>query len=133
MGLFGKKKESVPEKNPAIAKSPGSNIQNDITYFGKNLKIKGNVTGNGNMIIMGEFDGEFDLKGEITISEPARVKGTVKAGILSVKGSVDGSLTATTRMNIEKTANIKGRIITPIIAVVEGAQFNGEIEMTGSN
>ena len=133
MGLFGKKKESVPQKKPAIVKSPASDIQKDTTYFGKNLKIKGNVSGNGNMIIMGKFDGEFDLKGEITISEPARVKGNVKAGILSVKGNVDGNLTATTRVNIEKTAKIKGRIITPKITVVEGAQFNGEIEMTGSN
>jgi len=132
MGLFGKKKESVPEKKPAIVKSPGSDTQKDTTYFGKNLKIKGNVSGNGNMIIMGKFDGEFDLKGEITISELAHVKGTVKAGILSVKGNVDGNLTATTRVNVEKTAKIKGRIVTPKITVAEGAQFNGEIEMTDS-
>jgi len=60
MAMFGKKKK---EQQPAApVKTPAA--QNDTTYFGKNLSITGKVSGQGNLIILGTFDGEFDLRGE---------------------------------------------------------------------
>ena len=126
MGLFGKwKKENKSEQIQTEL------AQNETTYFGKNMMIKGRVSGNGNVIILGGLDGEFNLKGRIKIAQPANVKGEVKADVISVNGSVQGSLTARKRVHLDQTARIQGQIVTPSLSISEGAFFDGEIKMSG--
>jgi cytoskeletal protein CcmA (bactofilin family) len=126
MGLFGKrKKEDKPEQpQPELA-------QNETTYFGKDLMIKGRVSGNGNVIILGRLDGEFNLKGQIKIAQPANITGEVKADVISVDGSVQGKLSAQQRVHLDQTARIEGQIVTPRLSIAEGAFFDGEIKMSG--
>ena len=136
MALFGKNKEEQPkEQQPTVPKpvapAQKSNAKKDNTaYFGKNLKISGNVSGVGDLIILGDFEGEFDLKGQLKIANGANIKGTVKANHISVNGNVEGTLTASEKIHLENTARIKGHIRTPKISVLEGAVFDGEIEMS---
>jgi cytoskeletal protein CcmA (bactofilin family) len=124
MPLFGKKKQEnlPPPRDTGVS-------QKETTYFGKNLKIKGRVSGNGNIIILGGFDGEFNLKGRVKIAEPAKIKGEVKADVISVNGNVQGSLVAQERVHLDQTARIQGQINTPSLSISEGASFDGEITM----
>ena len=126
MGLFDKRKKENKSKQLRTELA-----QNETTYIGKNLMIKGRVSGNGNIIILGSLDGEFNLKGEIKIAQPANIKGEVKADVISVNGSVQGSLTAQQRVHLDQTARIEGQIITPKLSIAEGAFFDGEIKMSG--
>ena len=124
MPLFGKKKKEGKMTGQQTA-SP----QNETTYFGKNLRIKGRVSGNGNVIILGGLNGEFRLKGRLKIAQPAKIKGDVNADVISVNGNVHGSLTANDRVHLDQTARIKGRINTPKLSIMEGAIFDGEVNM----
>jgi cytoskeletal protein CcmA (bactofilin family) len=126
MPLFGKKKKENKSPRPQAALS-----QKETTYFGKNLKIKGRVSGNGNIIILGALDGEFNLKGRIKIAQPAKIKGAVKADVISVNGNVRGSLVAQERVHLDQTARIEGQINTPSLSITEGAFFDGEVTMSG--
>jgi cytoskeletal protein CcmA (bactofilin family) len=126
MGLFGKQKKEIKSKQPRT-----ESAQNETTYFGKELMIKGRVSGNGNIIILGGLDGEFNLKGQIKVAEPAKIKGEVKADVISVNGSVQGSMIARQRVHLDQTARVEGRIITPRLSISEGAVFEGEIKMSG--
>lgn len=126
MPLFGKKKKENKSQRPNTAVS-----QKETTYFGKNLKIKGRVSGNGNIIILGALDGEFNLKGRVKIAQPAKIKGEVKADVISVNGNVQGSLAAQERVHLDQTARIEGKIITPSLSISEGAIIDGEITMSG--
>jgi cytoskeletal protein CcmA (bactofilin family) len=119
-------KTEVKKAAPAQAPSP----QRDTTFFTKKLKITGNLSGEGNLIIQGVFDGEFDLRGQLKIAQGARVKGNVKAHDISVNGNVEGNLTASEKVHLDSTAKINGRITTPKISVSEGAVFDGEIKMS---
>ena len=83
MPLFGKKDKEKKAERPQAAVS-----QNETSYFGKNLMIKGRISGNGNVIILGGLDGEFDLRGRVKVAQSAKIKGEVKADIISVNGSV---------------------------------------------
>ncbi len=96
MGLFGKKdKEERPPvvHTPAVpkvaAKSSPKDMALDTTYVGKNLTIKGTVSGEGNIIILGSFEGKFDLKGRLKIAQGARIKGNVRAADIYVNGNVE--------------------------------------------
>ena len=138
MPLFGKKKKENKSPRPQAAVSQKkitpqkeTTSQKETTYFGKNLKIKGRVSGNGNIIILGALDGEFDLKGRVKIAQPAKIKGEVKADVISVNGNVRGSLVAHERVHLDQTARIEGQINTPSLSITEGASFDGEITMSG--
>jgi cytoskeletal protein CcmA (bactofilin family) len=124
MPLFGKKK-----KESKTIRHQAARAQNETTYFGKNLQIKGRVSGNGNIIILGKLQGEFRLKGRLKIAQPAKIKGDVNANTISVNGNVHGSLTANESVHLDQTARIKGRINTPKLSIIEGAVFDGEINM----
>jgi len=124
MPLFGKKK-----KESKMVGQQAALGQNETTYFGKNLQIKGRVSGNGNLIILGSLNGEFRLKGRLKIAQPAKIKGDVNADVISVNGKVQGSLTAHDSVHLDKTARIEGRINTPKLSIMEGAIFDGEINM----
>jgi len=138
MPLFGKKKKENKSPRPQAAVSQKkitpqkeTTSQKETTYFGKDLKIKGRVSGNGNIIILGALDGEFDLKGRVKIAQPAKIKGEVKADVISVNGNVRGSLVAHERVHLDQTARIEGQINTPSLSITEGASFDGEITMSG--
>ena len=137
MGLFGKKdKEERPAVAPAptvqkvAAKSQKKDMTLDTTYFGKNLKIKGNVSGEGSLIIQGSFEGQFDLKGRLKVAQGAHIKGDIKATDIYINGAIEGSITASEKVHLDNTARIKGGITTPRISVLEGARFDGEIQMS---
>jgi cytoskeletal protein CcmA (bactofilin family) len=128
MPLFGKKDKK--KENPSQrAKTVLS--QNETSYFGKNLMIKGRVAGNGDIIILGGLEGEFDLSGRVKIAQPAKIKGEVKADVISVNGNVEGKLAATQRLHLDQTARVEGQITTPKLSITEGASFNGEVTMSG--
>ena len=126
MGLFGKKKEEARSSAPQVSVGP-----KEATYFGKNLNITGNVSGNGDLIILGKLKGEFDIKGKLQIAEPADINGKVKADDITVKGSIKGSITAANKVHLDPTARVEGQINSPRISVLEGARFDGEISMSG--
>ena len=69
------------------------------------------------------------MKGRLDIQQSARIKGSAVAKTIYIKGAVEGKLAAGSKMFIDHTARIKGKIFTPVISVVEGAQFNGEVKM----
>ena len=145
MTLFGKKEkeeEASVADVPAIPKStlqstprntPQSasqdRIEDSTTFFGKNLKITGNVSGEGNMIIMGYFEGEFNLKGQLKVAQGARVKGNFNATSIAINGNVEGTLTASEKIHMDNTARINGRIVTPKVSILDGAVFDGEMQM----
>ena len=141
MALFGKKE--LAEKAPGIQpstigkdmrneqkKSTPKNTSKQTTYLGKNLKINGNISGEGDLIILGTFEGEFDIKGQLKIAQGAVIKGNIKATGVSINGNVDGTIVASERILLDTTASIKGRLVTPKISIQDGAVFDGELQMS---
>ena len=152
MALFGKKEKDEkapvvqpspipkdlpkePKKSPTRDTAPVAtrDTTKDTTYLGKNLKITGNVSGEGSLIILGTFEGEFDIKGQLKVAQGARIKGNVKATSVSINGNVDGTILASERILLDTTAAMKGRLVTPKISIQDGAVFDGELQMSGKS
>jgi cytoskeletal protein CcmA (bactofilin family) len=122
MGIFAKDK-------PETAAPDTARSDSDTAFFGGKLSIKGKVTGSGNLIVMGNLEGEVDLAGELVVAAPAVLNGDIRAVTLAVSGTVTGTLSAGEKIHLEKSAVVSGRMNTPRLSVVDGATFNGEIEM----
>jgi len=145
MALFSKKPE---EQKPVKPQIPSANVPNanfpkakvtpakipsgpkEATYFGKNLKITGNVSGDGDLIILGKLEGEFNLKGKLQVAEPAEIIGSVKANDVTVKGNIKGNIIAAQKVHLDPTARVNGQIASPKLSVQDGACFDGEIKMS---
>ena len=124
--MFFKKKKS---KQPTAVPLESPEEINKIAYLGKDLNIKGVISGQDDIRIDGKFEGDLKLKGRLDIQQSAKIKGSAVAKTMYVKGTVEGKLAAGSKMIIDHSAKIEGKLFTPVISVVEGAQFNGELKM----
>jgi cytoskeletal protein CcmA (bactofilin family) len=82
------------------------------------------------LIILGKFEGEFDIKGQVKVAQGAVIKGNIKATGVSINGILDGTVEASERILLDTTASIKGRLVTPKISIQDGAVFDGELQMS---
>ena len=149
MALFGKKESDqktpgaqAPSANKIVPREQKMNMSKgkettkvkntskQTTYLGKNLKINGNISGEGSLIILGQFEGEFDIQGQLKIAQGAVIKGNIKATGVSINGIVNGSIEASEKILLDTTASVKGRLVTPKISIQDGAVFDGELQMS---
>jgi len=128
MGFFKKKK--IREQTDLSLETPDE--REKISNLGKNLNVKGTISGDDDIQIFGVFEGKLKIKGDLGINKSSRMNGSAEAKSIYVKGDVDGKLTAGNKIILDQTAKMKGKISTPVITVVEGAQINGEVKMMAS-
>ena len=83
-----------------------------------------------NLKINGQFEGELDSKGMLTISKTAYVKAKIVGDSISIAGKVEGNIEAKKDLRLMAGARIEGDITTPILSVEAGAVFEGRCNMS---
>ena len=68
----------------------------------------------------------------VTIGANATAKAQITAKDVVVLGKVDGNITATAKVEIRPDGTVEGDIVSPTVAIAEGAIFRGSIDMSGS-
>ena len=102
------------------------------TLISEGCKISGLISGNGDLLLSGEIDGECDLTGSLTVSRKGFWRGKIRAASILVAGTVEGDIIATGHVEIGDTARITGTVIAEAIAVAEGAVVQGKMKTTGN-
>lgn len=98
------------------------------SILGTNSNFKGELSVKGTLRIDGMVDGELDADCVI-LSESAVVKGMIRAKKIIVGGRIDGILHAQELVEIKSNGKILGDIFTQKLAITEGGEFNGKVEM----
>jgi cytoskeletal protein CcmA (bactofilin family) len=94
------------------------------------IKIKGEVNGDEDLFVDGQIEGKITLgKAVMTIGPNANIKADVTAREVVVRGRVQGKLTGAERIQIWHTARIDGDLKADRIAIEEGAELHGNIEV----
>lgn len=101
------------------------------SVLGPTLKFKGELTADEDLLIQGTIEGSIKHSSSLTVGESGRVKANVSAEYIAVEGNVDGDIRGTQSVTIRETADITGNISSPTVSLLEGATFNGNIDMTG--
>lgn len=131
MALFGKKKEDEPVGFAPLAKS--AETPKGTTYLGKNIRIKGTISGDDDVQILGNLEGTFNLKSDLQVGQSAQIIGEIRARNILISGNTDGTIKADAKLHLDKTAKTRGQITTPRLSINEGAIFDGEIQMSGNS
>jgi cytoskeletal protein CcmA (bactofilin family) len=100
--------------------------------LGSSLIIKGEVSGSEDLTVDGRVEGRIDLKDHnLTIGANGKVHAEIHARNITVIGEVTGNVTADEKVDLTDTAKVVGDIKAPRIAISDGAQFKGSVEMGG--
>jgi cytoskeletal protein CcmA (bactofilin family) len=101
-----------------------------LANIGKSISIKGDLTGNEDLVIDGNIEGRIDLpNNQLTIGPEGKVKADIHAKSAVVVGHVSGNVSATERIEVQASGIVDGDVRSPRLVVQEGAVLNGAVEM----
>jgi len=127
-----------PAPAPVTASQPASaasqpdfrRIERDMVNIGKSVVIKGELNGSEDLTIEGHVEGKIELKDHVlTIGPNGKIKAQVFAKAVIVLGEVNGNVTATEKVDIRDGGSVDGDIVSPRVAIAEGAHFRGSVDM----
>src|SRR4051812_20320236 len=127
-----------PAPGPALPSQPVSaasepefrQMGRDMVNIGKSVVIKGELNGSEDLTIEGQVEGKIELKDHVlTIGPNGKIKAQVFAKSVIVLGEVNGNVSATEKVDIRDGGSVDGDIISPRVAIAEGAHFRGSVDM----
>jgi len=105
-------------------------IERDVVNIGKSVVIKGELNGSEDLTIEGHVEGKIELKDHVlTIGPNGKIKAAVFAKAVIVLGEVNGNVTASEKVDIRDGGAVDGDIVSPRVAIAEGAHFRGTVDM----
>ena len=117
----------VPRGNPIDTRREHATI-------GPSISIKGDLTGEEDLVIQGHVEGKVDLKqNSVTIGKDGRVKADIYGKLVTIEGEVEGNLFGQDQIIIRGTGNVLGNVSAPRICIEDGARFKGSIDMDGNS
>jgi cytoskeletal protein CcmA (bactofilin family) len=108
---------------PGMAGDPVESV------IGPTLVIKGEVTAEEDLLIMGRVEGKIDHNQTLTVHSEGSVKAVMKAKNIQVDGSVEGDIYGTEGVKICETGKVVGNVYAPRVGLNEGATFKGMVDM----
>ena len=113
-----------------VAAKPGSPARAS-ARLGESVVITGEISGSEDLTIEGRVDGTVESrKHTVVIGHQATVKAQIFAKEVVVLGKVVGNISATSKVEIRENGTVEGDLVSPSVAIAEGATFRGSIDMT---
>jgi cytoskeletal protein CcmA (bactofilin family) len=86
------------------------------------------VTGDGDLLIEGNVEGDISVRGDLTIAEGGRATSTIEAAAVTLRGELDGDVRASGLVRIEAGARVRGDMVGESVSLEEGAEFVGRLD-----
>jgi len=98
--------------------------------IGPSIFIKGDLTGDEDLVIEGRVEGKVDLKqNNVTVGKNGKVKADVFGRVVTIEGEVDGNVFAQEQAVLRQSGAIRGNITAPRVVLEDGSRFKGTIDM----
>jgi cytoskeletal protein CcmA (bactofilin family) len=111
----------------------GATADRATARLGPSLHVKGEISGNEDLVIDGSVEGLVQLdERKLTVGATAKVTADIIAREVVVYGTVKGNLRAKDRIEIKKDGSVNGDLTTARIMIEDGAYFKGSIEIDKS-
>src|SRR6266849_4416840 len=125
--------EDKPAMSTDAMRPLGATADRATARLGASLHVKGEISGNEDLLIDGSVEGLVQLdERKLTVGATAKVTADIIAREVVVYGTVKGNLRAKDRIEIKKDGSVNGDLTTSRIMIEDGAYFKGSIEIDKS-
>ena len=107
---------------------PRTTAASDANVLGRSVRIRGRVTGDGDLRVEGDIEGDVKIGGTLEVADAANVSGNVTANSVLIDGALTGDVDATGPVHIRANARVEGNMSGSEVALEEGASFTGRID-----
>lgn len=128
----------APEKAPALAAvsdlgtrpaaAPRSDGPKTESVISAGLTIEGKIEGAGHVRIAGNFKGDVNVQGNVTIEAGAKLTGGVQADTVVIGGELAGNINAAARVELLQTGVLIGDLKAGSLIVAAGSRMRGQAE-----
>lgn len=98
------------------------------SFIATDLTIEGKIVGQGSVRIAGQFQGDLQVDGDLTIEAGAQVTGEIHAETITIEGTVQGNVNATSQVKLLESGQIIGDLKAKSLTVTAGARMRGKVE-----
>jgi len=103
------------------------------TFIGVEARIEGTIEFEGTIRVDGRVSGKIHSKeGVLIVGDRAAVQAEITVGSAILMGEVSGRIEARERIESHAPARVEGDLHSPLIAIAEGAVFNGHCTMAAT-
>jgi cytoskeletal protein CcmA (bactofilin family) len=96
--------------------------------IGRSARVRGRVSGDGDLVVEGAVDGDITLRGDVTIEGGGRATSNVEAQAVTIQGVLEGDVKARGLVRVGASARVRGDIAGESVAIEEGAEFTGRLD-----
>ena len=111
--------------------NPPTGAADRASILGPTLYFKGDLTAEEDLLIQGRVEGSITHSRRLTVGAQGTVKANIRAQLIIVEGAVEGDLQAEKAIFVKESARVIGNIYAPVVSILEGASFSGNIDMDG--
>lgn len=121
----------MKKPNPSGApKQETRDLQAHQSRLGPSLHVKGEISGDEDLVIDGAVEGVIRLEErKLMVGPTANVKADITAGEVVVRGNLKGNIFARSRIEVKNDGSVTGDLTTPQVFIEDGALFKGSIEI----
>ena len=102
----------------------------DVGHIGKSVVIRGELTGNEDLYLDGEVEGNINLRDhKLVIGPNGKIKANITARDVVIHGRVEGNVNTSERVELKRACTLIGDVATQRIAIEDGAFFKGAIDV----
>jgi cytoskeletal protein CcmA (bactofilin family) len=115
-------------RGSAVQRSRTSETNDATSVLGAGARVRGRVSGEGDLRVEGQIEGDVTLSGELSIDEAGSITGDVDATSVTIAGALTGDVVARGIVTIRASAKVSGNMGGAEVTLEEGASFAGRIE-----
>ena len=98
------------------------------SFISTGLTIEGKIVGHGSVRIAGQFQGELQVHGDLSIESGAQVTGEIHADTITIEGTIQGNVNASSEVKLLESGQIIGDLKAKTLTVAAGARMRGKVE-----
>ncbi len=101
---------------------------NGAALLGPSVRVRGRVSGEGDLRVEGQLEGDVSVTGDLAIGAGGAVNGDIDANAVTIGGALTGDVAARGAVVIQAGARVVGNMGGAEVSLEEGAKFSGRIE-----
>lgn len=122
--------QSAPSTSAALAPTPARSTSRELkeSLIAADLTIEGKIQGSGHVRIAGQFKGDVNVEGDLSIEKGAKLTGGVRASKVTIAGELEGNIDGAQRVELLESGVLNGDLKAGSLTVAAGSRMRGQVE-----